>query len=265
VDDVKPTYFMDDHREKERLAAKVDADAWVAATISPLLNDGDNVLEVGCGPGVLLQTVAQAPDVHVTGFDLSEDRLEEANRNFVNLPNATTVQGDAHHLPFDDGTFDFVYSRFLVEYLSDKQRAINEMARVLRPGGRLLLQDLDGQLVSHFPIDADLQRDIDATLQCLAETGFDPFVGRKLYHMARQAGLIELATTAESYHLYAGPIDAVNEGLWDLKLDIALPAMEKALKTREAAVDLKQRFMDHLRNEDTLTYSVLFTVVGRKR
>ncbi len=138
------------------------------------------------------------------------------------------------------------------------------MVRVLRPGGRLLLQDLDGQLAWHYPIDAELQQGIDRTLHFLSQTGFDPFVGRKLYWYSQQAGLGELAVAVQSFHLFPGVIDKMNEQLWDLKLDIALPAMEKAMESRKAVDILKQQVMDHLRRADTLTYSVLFSVVGRK-
>ena len=68
-----------------------------------------------------------------------------------------------------------------MEYLPDKQAAVREMARVCSPGGKLLLQDLDGQLVWHYPEDAELQRTTENILSHLAGTGFDPFVGRKAF------------------------------------------------------------------------------------
>jgi hypothetical protein len=52
--------------------------------------------------------------------------------------------------------------------------------------------------------------------------------------------------------------------LWEAKLDIALPAVERVLDTRAAAAGLKERFLGYLQREDTLTYSVVFTVSGVK-
>ena len=78
------------------------------------------------------------------------------------------------------------------------------------------------------------------------------------------AGLTDLKVTAEAYHLIAGPIDAHNRALWGLKLEIALPAATAALGSREAAEHLKTRLLDYFDREDTLTYSTLFTVKGRK-
>ncbi len=128
----------------------------------------------------------------------------------------------------------------------------------------MLFQDLDGQLVWHYPEDESLKADVERILHGLATTGFDPYVGRKLYSLARAAGLADIQVSAESYHLFAGRIDEVNFGHWELKLDIALPAAEKILGGRPAAEELKGRFMEYLRREDTLTYSFVFTVTGTK-
>jgi SAM-dependent methyltransferase len=260
-----PEYLMDDPREAQRLAEKVNPAHWVAKYFAPPLVIGRDVLDVGCGPGVIAAQIARDfPDNKITGIDLSEDRVAEARKNMADLPNATVQQGVAIDLPFLSGSFDLVYSRFLLEYLIEREKAIAEMVRVCRPGGRVLLQDLDGQLVWHYPIEEDLQSGIDKTLKFLGKTGFDPFVGRKLFAFARSAGLTDLNVRAESYHLFAGAIDEYNFRLWELKLDIALPAIAKALDGEAAAINFKGRFLHHLKHEDTLTYSVVFTVVGTK-
>jgi SAM-dependent methyltransferase len=260
-----PNYFMDDPREARRLADKVDAAQWVARYLRDRLPPGAVVLDVGCGPGVIAAEVArQISGSRVTGLDASAARIEEARRNLSAFAGSKAQVGDAAALPFADGSFDAVYSRMLLEYLPDKQQAVAEMVRGCRPGGLVLLQDLDGQLVWHHPPDAALEADVQRVLAALATTGFDPFVGRKLFALARGAGLRDLAVSAESYHLFAGRIDAENLRLWELKLDIALPAAAQALGGAEAAQSLKERFLDYLQREDTLTYSVLFTVVGRK-
>lgn len=258
-------YLMDDPREAKRLADKVDAPRWVDAYFARHLKPDSRVLDVGCGPGVLAAEVARRiPSGNVTGFDASADRLTEAQKNFIRLGNAQAQAGEATALPFTDDSFDFIYCRFLLEYLREKERAVAEMARVCRPGGTVLLQDLDGQLLWHHPVDQALQADIERVLAVLGETGFDPFAGRKLFAVARAIGLTDIQVQAESYHLFAGQIDDSNLRLWELKLDIALPVAAKALGGISAAESLKRRFLDYLQREDTLTYSVLFTVCGQK-
>ncbi|HNQ74225.1 MAG TPA: methyltransferase domain-containing protein [Verrucomicrobiota bacterium] len=257
---------MEDPREARRLAGKVDAPAWVQAHYARHARSATRVLDVGCGPGVLAAALAQRfPHCVVTGLDASETRLAEARSTFAHLQNAQTCQGEATKLPFANETFDFVYCRFLLEYLPDKEQAVREMVRVCRSEGTVLLQDLDGQLLWHHPEDPILQADLKKVLTALEQTGFDPFVGRKLFFLASSSGLSDIEVRAESYHLYAGCIDEHNLRLWETKLDIALPAATKALGSAKAAESLKDRFLKYLQREDTLTYSTLFTVTGRKR
>jgi len=61
------------------------------------------------------------------------------------------VCGDAQSMEFQSNSFDLVYCRMLLQYLKEKERAVSEMARVCKPGGTVLLQDLDGQLLWHYP------------------------------------------------------------------------------------------------------------------
>lgn len=255
-------YFMDDPREAQRLADKVNPTQWVDRYLARHLRPDSRVLDVGSGPGVLATEVARRCLLgQVVALDQSPERSSQAGMRLARYGGYSLV-GDAAILPFEDGAFDLVYCRFLLEYLRDPQQAVREMVRVCRPGGRVLLQDLDGQLLWHYPEDSELERQVTATLAVLARTGFDPFAGRKLYHRCYTTGLTQLSSDVEVYHHYAGAIDAENGRLWNLKLDIALPAATLALGSEGEALALKARFMNYLRRPDTFTYSNLVTVVG---
>jgi SAM-dependent methyltransferase len=258
-------YLMEDSREAERLAAKVNAPAWVDRYLASQCARANHVLDVGCGPGVIAAELAKRfPATDVVGLDMSTARLAEARRNFAGLSNASTIQAEATQLPFADQSFDLIYCRFLLEYLQNRAQAVREMARVCRPGGTVVLQDLDGQLVWHYPTDSELEKDLGCVLGVLAKSGFDPFVGRKLFNLARQAGLCNPTVQIDPYHVIAGTPTAQDLRLWELKLDIALPAVTLALGDAAAAKELKARFLEYLRRDDTLTYSVLFTVNATK-
>jgi SAM-dependent methyltransferase len=256
-------YFMDHPREAARLSRKVDPEQWVAKYLSRFLPRFGYVLEVGCGPGVIACAAArERPTLTVTGIDINPMRFSQ---NAAALPrNLILREADAVDLPFVDGKFDVVYSRFLLEYLLDKQRAVDEMVRVCSAGGKVLLQDLDGQLVWHFPEDSQLQEGLSCILDALGRRGFDPFVGRKLFSFCKSAGLSDIRVTAESYHLYAGPIDDHNLQLWQEKFAIVLPVAADVLGGEPAALALRDRFLNYLQREDSLTYSVIFTVEGTK-
>jgi ubiquinone/menaquinone biosynthesis C-methylase UbiE len=258
-------YIMDDPREGQRLLDKVDSRSWISKYIEPHLQGAKRVLSVGCGPGVfLLELASIRPDVEFVGVDLSAERIHEAEARLRGVPNASVQIGDAQALPFESGSFDFVFCRFLMEYLPDKQRALQEMLRICRCEGKILLQDLDGQLLWHSPEDPELQQTIERVVNRLASTGFDPFVGRKLFNLSYEAGLAEINVQVEPYHLYAGTIAQEQLDLWQRKLEIAKPQLKKVLGSDEAVVKYTEQFLAYLRRPDTLTYSCLFSVLGTK-
>jgi len=258
-------YIMEDPREAMRLEVKVDPKAWVRKYLAHRVPPGAEILSVGCGPGVILREVcALNSSITGTGIDISAERIQEANRQNPAGSRVKLVQGDAHAIEFPSDSFDLVYSRMLFEYLHDKEQAAAEMVRVCRPGGSVLLQDLDGQLLWNYPEDAVVQRAVERVVAGLASTGFDPFVGRKLFSLAHKAGLKNIEVQVECYHLIAGEIDSTILRQWELKLEIAVPRIARILGDEDAAKEQAQRFLEYLRRPDTLTYSNVFTVTGVK-
>jgi SAM-dependent methyltransferase len=259
------TYIMDDPREASRLERKVDSGAWVKKYLKPHLFPGAEVLSAGCGPGSILRSIAASSSVvSATGIDVSPLRLQQAMERLERNSKVRFSCGDVRQMPFASGSFDVVYARMLLQYLPEKEQAVAEMVRVCRPGGVVLLQDLDGQLLWHYPEDPMMQTTLDRVLQGLAQTGFDPFVGRKLFWLARQAGLKNVAVQVECYHLIAGKIDPATLEQWKLKGEIAKPFLESMLgSSKEAAAHIRG-FLDYLQRPDTLTYSNVFTVTGER-
>ncbi|TDV46378.1 phosphatidylethanolamine N-methyltransferase /phosphatidyl-N-methylethanolamine N-methyltransferase [Actinophytocola oryzae] len=95
-----------------------------------------DVLEVAVGTGLNLPFYPE--DVAITGLDLSDGMLELAR---ARGRAAVLQRGDAHDLPFRDGSFDTVVCTFGLCAIPDPDRAVGEMVRVLRPDGRLILVD----------------------------------------------------------------------------------------------------------------------------
>jgi SAM-dependent methyltransferase len=258
-------YIMEDPREALRLELKVDPDAWVQKYLAHRVCPGADVLSVGCGPGVILRAVANLnSSIRATGIDVSEGRLQQAKEKNRENSRVQFVCGDAQSMEFQSNSFDLVYCRMLLQYLKQKERAVSEMARVCKPGGTVLLQDLDGQLLWHYPENPSVQRALEKVVAALAATGFDPFVGRKLFWLARNAGLTNIDVQAECYHLIAGEADPHILRQWELKLEIARPQMSRVLGSESEAKEQSRAFLEFLRRPDTLTYSTVFTVAGEK-
>ena len=108
----------------------------------------DTVLDVGCGDGFWTSRLAQNGG-RVVGLEPDLKTLGYAQR-FHSLPNITYVCGVAESLPFRDGAFDKVLSVSCLEHFADPWRGIAEIARVLRPGGRVALS-VDSLLPENSP------------------------------------------------------------------------------------------------------------------
>ena len=258
-------YFMEDPREADRLEQKVNPEAWVNKYLERYLHPEFEVLCVGCGPGNILRAISAIhPTIRATGIDISQKRIEQARARNADYSNLRFLCGNATEMQFPRRTFDVVYSRMLLQYLSQKEKAVAEMVRVAKSGATVLLQDLDGQLIWHYPEDAIMQNAVAQVTGALAESGFDPLVGRKLFWLAQKAGLEEIEVQVEPYHLVAGEIDPTAAQQWKLKLEIARPSMVRALGSEKEADEQIRRFMDYLARPDTFTYSNVFTITGKK-
>jgi ubiquinone/menaquinone biosynthesis C-methylase UbiE len=96
------------------------------------------ILDVGCGNGYLLSKYAQA-GANVTGIDITSKAIELTQQRFINLGlKANILKADAQSLPFDDQSFDCVTSVGVLHHVPDTQKAINEIHRVLKPGGQFI-------------------------------------------------------------------------------------------------------------------------------
>ncbi len=122
------------HRWRERAADR--------ATLRP----GDSALDVCCGTGDLTLELARrvSPGGHVVGSDFSEPMLDLAREKVAerNTDGIRFEWADALQLPYDAGRFDAVTVGFGVRNFADRDRGLAEMARVLKPGGRLVILEL---------------------------------------------------------------------------------------------------------------------------
>lgn len=123
---------------------------------------GATVLDIGCGAGTDLLLAARrvGPRGRAIGVDMTEAMRERAvagARTLGLADRVTVLDGLAEALPIEDGSVDVVISNGVLNLAPDKDRAFAEIARVLRPGGRLQLADATTKL----PFGADARDDID--------------------------------------------------------------------------------------------------------
>lgn len=95
---------------------------------------GKEVLEVGCGTGLIMNRIAGRTK-RTVGIDISHGMLQQAAARGLDV-----AQADVTSLPFEDASFDVVYSFKVLAHVRDIDKAMSEMARVTRPGGHLILE-----------------------------------------------------------------------------------------------------------------------------
>ena len=111
---------------------------WRKLAAAGAVRPGDRVLDAACGTGDLALADRKAGG-EVTGLDFSERMLERARRKSSQI---AWVQGDALALPFDDASFDAATIGFGIRNVDDLDAGLRELARVVRPGGRLAVLEI---------------------------------------------------------------------------------------------------------------------------
>lgn len=149
------------------------------------------VAEVGCGTGALLRrTRALTPSADVIGIDSDERLLRSASEA---VEDACLLIADANSLPLDDASVDFVIMRYLLQHLPDPGRALGEAFRVLRPGGRCVVFEVDGGLWGIAePYIPEIQRLQARIWTSQSSRGGNRMIGRQLRQLCLGSGFTDV-------------------------------------------------------------------------
>ena len=167
---------------------------WHRAAIGP----GQAVLDIGCGPGFASFDLAQivGPSGRVVGIDESEPYIAYANSQAAHrgLAHARFFVGDAAHLEAIDrlpaAGVDIAYLRWVLCFVPDPGAVVRSIARCLKPGGRLLVQDyIRNETICAAPRAEAFERSIAAVAKSWRDHGGDPDIMGRLPGLAIEAGL----------------------------------------------------------------------------
>ena len=117
-----------------------------ANDVAKYLKNGDSVLEVAPGAGYLAIEIAKLGNYKITGLDISDILIEICKQNALkaNVKNINFQQGNVSDMPFPDNKFNFIVCVLSFKNFKEPVQALKEMYRVLKPGGMVLIMDLNG-------------------------------------------------------------------------------------------------------------------------
>jgi SAM-dependent methyltransferase len=251
-----PPSYLDAAAELVRAAKRLSHE-WMEA------GPGASVLDVGCGAGA--DTIALAervgPAGRVVGVDHDAGMLAEADDRAEAAGVAGRVEhlrGDALALPFEDSRFDAARSERLFQHLAAPERALAEMARVTRPGGRVVVMDTDWGSRSVDAPDSALERRMALALAelCLA----NGYSGRRLYGLFRRQGLADVRVEVI-------PTQVTSYGLWRLlsRMEMVEQEAVRAGMLAEAEVRrLDESLKERDREGTFFAVTNLMLVAGRR-
>lgn len=178
------------------LLLPIEAKIWHEAG----LQEGIQIVDLGCGTGTISCAIAHKfPNAKIWGIDRSNHLLNTAKQlqEEYNLPNIKFALGDVYALNLPNAVIDFVYGRLLFQHLAEPVKALREIARVLKPEGKVCLVDVVDSWFALNP-EPPAFRTLRERLEAIQATqGGDSQVGYKLGKYLSEAGFSNIETRVE--------------------------------------------------------------------
>jgi len=180
-------------REQDRLSALnqlINMSSLREMNASP----GDRILDVGSGLGQFTRMMARTVQRTVTGIERDTDQIAACRQlasDESESPLLDIREGDVQAFPLrkeEWGSFDLAHARFVLEHVSDPGAVVSNMVRAVRPGGRIILEDDDHDLLRLWPDPPGAAAAWDAYCRSFSTLGNDPAIGRKLPALIALAG-----------------------------------------------------------------------------
>jgi len=264
-------YIMDSPSEAARIRGKTSRLLirhhldWIG------LRRGESFVDFGCASGeVVREAAALVGFGEVLGVDASADmidcaRAEARRQGLESIAYHQAEVGGVGSSGLPGDRYDHAWARFFLEYHPQPLAAVAEMARVVRPGGRVNLIDIDGNCLWHFPLPPPLSAELDEIAADLRTLGFDPGVGRRLRQYAEAVGLARVREAVEPYHYIVGAPDPLAAAAWRLKVETLRDNYVTRLFPHKASkASVFDELLSFILDEGTMTWSLLHLVQGVK-
>ncbi|MDI1480358.1 methyltransferase domain-containing protein [Polyangium sp. y55x31] len=229
------------------------------------LEDGMHVLEVGSGPGFMTELLGElVPNGRITAVEPFEPLRKYAEAYLadrISTPHRI-LDGTATKLPVESGSCDFAIARLVFQHLEDPVAGATEIMRVLRPGGRALILDIDWDLATLSDPMIPRYRTIrERSSAANAAMGSDVYIGRKLWRVLRCAGFADIEVEILVQHSGG---KGIRPFAAQLDPNLALPLLNLGLITAEEMQSLREEVAAFLSAEEPFFLRPLVMVCGQK-
>lgn len=202
------------------------------------VRDGDSILDVGCGAGIDTKEIALlfGPNIRITGIDKSEIMIGIAKLSLNNVRNSTPITyavQDARALSFGDNEFDITRADRTFQHLKDPKKALGEMIRVTKQGGKILLADTDWSSLDIKGISQENLETIRKTYNAIIS---NPGIATQFEKLMKEEGIKKDKIISKKTQLIFTGLSNIKDALL---LDIGLDKAEKmGVITQEEKLNL---------------------------
>ena len=251
----KKIYFMESDEEALRLDLKTDGKIVENQALWAGIKPGMRVIDLGCGAGKTsfhLNKLVQ-PGGETFGVDIADQRTQYAQKHYSDK-GITFITRDILE-PLDDlGQFDFVWIRFVLEYYGkDYEKIIENVQKILKPGGILCLIDLDCNCLRFYGFPRKIESTIRKIIALLEKkVHFDPYIGVKLYSLLYDYGFADIDVQVAPHNLIFGELKEKDSFNMKKKVEIASKITEYPFEEydggyREFYTEFKKYYSDQRR------------------
>ena len=228
---------------------------------------GMSCLDLGCGAGGITDLLAArvGPNGRVLGVDVDEFSLAAARSwaEGLELRGVTFQTGSIFANDLAPESFDLVHLRYVITTIGKHQEVVQSALRLVKPGGVLALQEADAEGINGYPKSPAFDRLKDALVSVFIKIGADPFAGRRVFRLLRDAGLSGVdfrACTAR-----ARSADDLSDYLPQTVLSVRETILKFGLMAESEIDEAVAACRAHLADPDTIsTTSTVFQAWGRK-
>lgn len=226
-------------------------------------NEGDKVLDGGCGSGLVTRAIrakTSGLSLCFEACDFSEIAVENAAHFFLKEQiEVRTFVSALEQIKSPDNQYDKVISRYVLEHMTEPIKAAQEFYRVLRPGGKVFLIDLDGIL---FNLDTENQI-LNDYLEILKKGfKFDLFVGRKMNKILHLAGFENVKWEAVTMNFNSPEELRLEIENYEMRFNLARSVITEVLGSPSKFEEFIQLYLKELKDSKNLLFYTKFFVTG---